>query len=375
MRHSDLQGVVRLSADATAGLVDLVEAMHERIARVPGLGGELDGRTSGISGLVYKTIRGVTRLTGGSVDALLGVLAPAFGKIDPSAEREAIVAALNGVLGDHLATSGNPLAIAMSFRRDGRPLQLDASALARSIPAAGGRLLVLMHGLCMNDLQWLREGHDHGAALARDLGYTPVYLHYNTGLPVATNGKLFAEQMERLAAEWPHPIEHLSLLCHSMGGLVARSAIDTGRAMDHRWPSQVGDLVFIGTPHYGAPLERAGHWIDVALSATPYAAPLARLGKVRSAGITDLRHGMDLPLPTNVRCYAIAGSLGDDDIALRGRLLGDGLVPVDSALGVSADPARRLAFTKNRRWIANGVSHIQLLSNAKVYAKLRAWLR
>ncbi len=366
---------MRLSADATAGLVDLVEAMHERVAHVPGLGSELDGRTRGITGLVYKTIRGVTRLAGGSVDALLDVLAPAFGKIDPSTEREAIVAALNGVLGDYLATTGNPLAIAMTLRRDGDSLQLEASALARSIPAVGARLLVLMHGLCMNDLQWLRDGHDHGAALARDLGYTPVYLHYNTGLHVATNGELFAQQMERLVAEWPHPIERLALLCHSMGGLVARSAIDAGRAMDHRWPSKVDDLVFMGTPHYGAPLERAGHWIDVALSATPYAAPLARLGKIRSAGITDLRHGMDLPLPANVRCYAIAGSLGDDDIALKGRLLGDGLVPVDSALGVSADPARRLAFDKDRRWIANGVSHMQLLSNAKVYARLRRWLR
>jgi hypothetical protein len=84
---------------------------------------------------------------------------------------------------------------------------------------------------------------------------------------------------------------------------------------------------------------------------------------------------MDLPLPTNVRCYAIAGSLGDDGITLKGRLLGDGLVPVDSALGVSADPARQLAFTKVSRWIATGVSHMQLLSNAKVYAKLRGWLR
>ena len=121
---ADLRGAVRLATDATAGLTDLVEAMHERIARIPGLGGAApDGRAGGISGLVYKTVRGVTRVAGGSIDALLGLLAPALGENDdPGPQREAVVAALNGVLGDYLAASSNPLATPMTFRRDGRPL-------------------------------------------------------------------------------------------------------------------------------------------------------------------------------------------------------------------------------------------------------------
>ena len=374
LRRADLQGAVRLSADATAGVVDLVEAMHERIARVPGLSGVLDGRTRGITGLVYKTIRGVTRLAGGGADALFGLLGPALAADNPSRDREAILAALNGVLGDHLAATGNPLATVMSLRRDGRPLVLDASALEQTVPDIGGRLLVLLHGLCMNDLQWQRDGHDHGAALARDRGFTPVYLHYNTGLHLAANGQVFAQQMERLVAAWPHRIERLTLLCHSMGGLVARHAFESARAAGQRWPSQVNDLVFLGTPHHGAPLERAGHWVDIALSGVPYAAPFARLSKVRSAGITDLRHGIDLPLPKNVRCYAVAGNIGDDESGLKGRLLGDGLVPLDSALGRHADPARQLGFAKSRRWIGRGINHMQLLSRAEVYVQLRKWL-
>jgi hypothetical protein len=51
---------------------------------------------------------------------------------------------------------------------------------------------VLLHGLCMNDLQWRRAGHDHGRALARDLDYTPVYLRYNSGLHISTNGRRFS---------------------------------------------------------------------------------------------------------------------------------------------------------------------------------------
>mgnify|MGYP000963485938 CR=1 FL=1 len=109
-RGADLRGATRLATDATAGLANLVEAMHERIARLPGSDAALDGRTSGISGLVYKTIRGVTRVAGGSIEALLGLIAPALGHYAEAAERDALVSALNGVLGDYLVASGNPLA-------------------------------------------------------------------------------------------------------------------------------------------------------------------------------------------------------------------------------------------------------------------------
>ena len=120
---NDLRGAARLATDATTGLANLVEAVHERIARVPVIGQPAaDGRTRGITGLVYRSIRGVTQIVGGSLDALLAVLAPALGPVEdgaddvpPRREREAIVAALNGVLGDYLAESGNPLALTMAF--------------------------------------------------------------------------------------------------------------------------------------------------------------------------------------------------------------------------------------------------------------------
>lgn len=396
LRSSDLRGALRLAADATAGVTDLVEAMHERIARVPGVSAPApDGRTRGVSGLVYKSIRGVTRAVGGSLDALLGMLAPAPGADDSSPEREAVVAALNGVLGDHLGATGNPLATTMAFRRDGRPLVLETSALTASLPDAGGRLLVLLHGLCMSDLQWRRAGHDHGAALARDLGYTPVYLHYNSGRHISANGQALAQRLEQLVDQWPLPVERLVMLGHSMGGLLARSALHYATQADQRWPSRLDDLVFLGTPHHGAPLERAGNWVDIVLGATPYAAPFARLGKVRSAGITDLRHGSlleedwvgrdrfarsaarprHLPLPARVRCYAAAAIIGQQSGDLKARLLGDGIVPLDSALGRHADPARALAFARSRQWVGHGMNHLELLNRAEVYAQLRQWLR
>src|ERR1700712_2108892 len=301
----DLRGAARLATEATTGLTDLVEAVHARIASVPGLPGPADGRTGGITGLVYKTIRGVTKVVGGSVDTLLGALAPALAlRADaaaglPSPEREAIVAALNGVLGDHLARTANPLAIRMALRSQGRALPLQRQALAAALPDAGGAPLVLIHGLCMNDLQWRRStgtreqpaSHDHGAALAAALGFTPVYLHYDSGLHVSTNGRALANLLEKLLEAWPRPIARFAIVAHGMGGLLARSALHYARAAGHHWPDRLHDPPFLRTPHHGASMERAGQGLDMLLGDTPLASPLARLATLHSAGITDLRHG------------------------------------------------------------------------------------
>jgi pimeloyl-ACP methyl ester carboxylesterase len=336
----------------------------------------------------------VTRLVGGSIDAVLGSLAPLVGHVEPSPAREAIVAALNGVLGDHLAETRNPLAISLRFRRNGKTLSLERQALAAAIPACTGKLLVLAHGLCLNDRQWNRRGHDHGAALARDLGCTPVYLHYNTGLHISTNGRQLAEALEALVAQWPVPLEEFAIVAHSMGGLVARSACHYGGLAAHAWPRRLGTLVFLGTPHHGAPMERGGNWIDTLLEISPYTAPFARLGKIRSAGITDLRygnladedwHGRDrfargdrrrfVPLPENVRCFAIAATTAEGTPRGAGRTPGDGLVPLASALGIHDNPKLALEIPKSRQWIAHKCGHLDLIDRPDVYRRIRQWLR
>lgn len=366
VRASDLRGLNRLVIDATAGVTGVVEAMHHSIAWVPG------------AGLVYRSIRGITRLVGGGIDAALAPFT-SLGEGSSSTGREAVLAALNGVLGDHLVATGNPLAIPMRFRRGGDP--------------SGRKLLVLAHGLCMNDLQWNRKGHDHGAALAREFGFTPVYLHYNSGLHISTNGRAFAGLIEELVEQWPVPVEELVILGHSMGGLVTRSACHYGRAVGHSWMWHLKKVVFLGSPHHGSALERGGNRVDSILGVSRYTAPLGRLGKVRSAGITDLRHGnlldedwegqdrfespedlrQPVPLPDGVECYAMAAvaSVAGD---LRSRLLGDGLVPVDSALGRHEEADRTLPFPESRQWIAPGMKHFDLLSRPEAYEKIREWL-
>ncbi len=386
----DLRGVSKLAIDATTGVTDLVEAMHRNIARIPGITPSLEnGRTDGITGFVYRTVRGVTHVVGGGIDAALALASPIFGNFTDVPARDAVQSALNGVLGDHLVATNNPLAITMQFRRDGEALTLGRDALSDAIPNATGKLLVLVHGLCMNDRQWnmaRQDGtsHDHGAELQKDLGYTALYLRYNTGLHVAENGKAFAAALEALLAAWPVKVKELSIVAHSMGGLVTRSARHYAGENVHAWPKLLKKIVFLGTPHQGAPLERGGHWIDIILGATPYASPFAKLGKVRSTGITDLRYGsvvddsdnnhVVLPLPAKVKCFAIAGTTGQQNGDLQDRLLGDGLVPLASALGEHRDSALSLSFPPDRKVILYSTNHMQLLSAAPAYDAVKAFL-
>ena len=136
---------------------------------------------------------------------------------------------------------------------------------------------------------------------------------------------------------------------HSMGGLVARSAIAHGGVAGAR---KLDALVTLGTPHRGAPLERIGHIVQQLGGVTKYSAPIAKLGNVRSAGVRDLGHGDKRALPEGVACFAMAGGK-------------DGMVPKKSAL---ADfPVTNVA-------VAEGIGHLELL-DAGVYPQILEWLR
>ena len=164
-RHVDeLRGATKLAIEATRGVTELVEAMHRDIASGPRvLGSPLAKPARVLTGLVYGSIKGVTNLIGAGVDAALARLAPVLGESAPGREREAVLAALNGVLGDYLQETHNPLAIVMSLRVDGQSLELQREVLAKEFPDNETRLLILVHGSSMCDGQWQRNRHDHGA--------------------------------------------------------------------------------------------------------------------------------------------------------------------------------------------------------------------
>jgi len=409
LRASDLRAAALLLTQATHAVTGMSEGVHQAVRRTLGASsGATPAHSTGLTGLIYQSIHGVTGLIGRSLDASLTRLEPLLqrlqGQSDESPERVAFIAALNGVMGDRLTASANPLALPMTLRYQELSTHaskgLDANLpLNQQITEATPKLLLVIHGLCMTDLQWTvrRQGQafNHASALAQTLGYTPVYLRYNSGLHVSQNGQALATQLQDLLARWPVPVQDLSVLAHSMGGLVMRSALHYAEAAALSWPQQLKNIVFLGTPQHGAPLERAGNWVDTLLGSTPYSRPLAKLGHLRSAGITDLRFGhlldtdwqghdrfrlrpdsrQPVPLPTGVRCFAVAATLAAKRALLADRLLGDGLVPLTSALGQHAEPKRSLSFPPEHQFIAYRTGHLQLLDNPQVAAQLLSWLR
>ena len=404
LRSTDLRGLAKLATQATLNVTKIAEGVTQSVWSTLGApSGKDKDQTRGITGLVYKSIQGVAQLVGKGTESLLTSLQPLLDKIDQepreSAPREAVLAALNGVMGDRLVESDNPLATPMTLRFNNEALNWEAMPDTALLT---GKVLIVVHGLCMNDLQWTvqnqGESLNHAETLAVKLGYTPVYVRYNTGLHTSQNGQTLSNQLELLSALWPVPLTEISVLVHSMGGLVTRSAVHAAQHSKRQWVSKLKNIVFLGTPHHGAPLEKAGNWVDVLLGVTPYSAPFKRLVELRSSGITDLRFGhvLDsdwqdqdrfkpqskqrqntrehLPLPENVACFTVAATLAAKRSLLADRLIGDGLVPLNSALGVHSDPTRNLVFAKSSQMVVYRTNHMAMLGSAEVGEQLVAWL-
>ena len=80
-----------------------------------------------------------------------------------------------------------------------------------------------------------------------------------------------------------------------------------------------------------------------------------------------------MPLPAGPRCYAIAGTMAQQG-GLKDRLLGDGLVPIASALGKHRLAKRTLKFLPDHQRVFERVNHLQLLSEPEVFQQLCRWL-
>ncbi len=389
-----------MATQATLGVTRITEGVHRSVLSTMGFaGGKTPGQTSGTTGLVYRSIHEVVQWVGKGVDVVLSRLQPLFDSLEETEletpEREAILAALNGVMGDRLVEGNSPFATPMILRYQDEVLNWQDLP---PMPAASNKVLLLIHGLGMNDLQRhaQHKGHplEQGRALASALDYTPIYVRYNSGLHTSQNGRALSAQLEQLVTHWPTAIEQLTVVAHSMGGLLIRSACHYAKQEGFRWPGQLKNIVFLGTPHHGVPLERAGNWVHTILGSTPYTRPFTALGQLRSAGITDLRYGhvldedwqghdrfqprndnrQHVPLPEGVACYTVAATVAAKRSALANRLIGDGLVPLHSALGQHEDAQRKLLFSEASQWIAYRMNHLELLSSPEVSRQMVQWL-
>ena len=387
---AELRGALRLAGAGIEAATTVTEDMHRAIANKPF---DLLARVpaaqvakqvhDGIRGGIYACVRGVSRGVFAVVD---GVLAHGGDALQPRHRLPGpLVGLLQGVVGDHIAREQNPLASVMQLRHAGRPLALTREALAAAFPAASPRPTVLVHGLAADESCWQlgslkawgRPGLDYGSLLAERApvgrGITPLYVRYNSGLRIADNGRALAALLAELAEHWPVPLHSLTLIGHSMGGLVVRSACHHGELAGAPWTRQVRDVVCLGAPQRGAVLEQFGAAAVGALAFFDVTAPIARAIDARSAGIKDLRHGTiadddadERPLP-HARYHDLAGTLGGPHHPL-GWALGDGLVRPSSAT-----PERDAAATGHTTRLP-GMGHVAMLNHPDVLAWLAAAL-
>ena len=311
-------------------------------------------------------------------------------------------ATLNGLWGDYLNRKNSRLDLGMTIRDHGRNLPMTPEAFAAAFPGATNKVCFFVHGLAATEWLWSLSSHKHyddtgvtfGTRLHDDLGYTPVYLRYNTGLHISENGKALAQLITKVRELYPVPIEEIVLVGHSMGGLVCRSAAHYGREHAHRWVEHLRHVVCIGSPHLGAPMEKAVHLLTGALRKVDAAGTkvTAELLDARSEGIKDLRYGYtideewagrdpdemfadarrDVALVDGVGYYFLAATISRDPEHPLGQLLGDLLVRLPSASGEAPEPARRIHFTSGK--VVPGMHHVHIVNHPGVYDALRDFL-
>jgi triacylglycerol lipase len=294
---------------------------------------------------------------------------------------EASLAILNGAIGDYLARTANGLATETELfasASGGRPLALERSAMRGRLPSPASRLVVLVHGLMCNESVWqMPDGADYGSLLTADLGYCPIYVRYNTGLPIAESGASLARALAGLVESYPGPVDEIVAVGHSMGGLIVRSACHAARLEHRPWLGRVRRAIYLGTPHLGTPLERVGRLATKILRAVPdpYTRLVAEIADMRSRGIKDLGDGLrdarhPVPLLPEMEHYLVAASLsGDPRLAA---LFGDALVPVGSATNGSVDPMSG-ALPPSHVRVLGGADHLGLARDRAVYDCIRAW--
>jgi pimeloyl-ACP methyl ester carboxylesterase len=311
------------------------------------------------------------------------------------------IAVLSGLIGDRLERDGSALHQPASARIHGKRIGLDEPSLREAFPQATPRLVVFIHGLTGDEFCWSwgenpatnpDAADPYGSRLASDLGYTPVYLRYNSGLHISENGRTVAALLQELVELWPVDVQQIALVGHSMGGLVVRSAAHQACEQDRAWVGHVRQIVSLGTPHMGAPLERGAHRAALALDKLPETRMLGSFLKKRSAGIRDLRHGslvdedwrgrdpemlraaacQEVPLLPSATHFFVSATVTRDPKHPLGRLLGDILVLVPSASGKSKD--RRIPFRDEHGHHVGGTHHLALLNHPEVYERLSGWL-
>ncbi|MCC3157524.1 hypothetical protein LJ737_09755 [Hymenobacter sp. 15J16-1T3B] len=317
--------------------------------------------------------------------------------------RHFLLPALNGAIGDQLAARGDQRAIRLSFRRQ----DADVPAIDLNLTDGPRPTVVFVHGLMGDEHIWQTGPAGllrYGPRLAEDLpAVRCLYVRYNTGLHISENGRALHQLLTQLVQAWPEAVTDLTLVGHSMGGLVIRSAgyyaheelrwareAEATTAAAAPWLAHLRQVFLLGVPNEGSFLEQNSFLTSLALRRFDLrlARLLADTIDRRSAGIRDLRHARlvdedwqnphadDLvpprtpvpPLP-GVQYHVLAASLLKNAESALAQYFGDGLVGGGSATGSVFRRAEQVLVR-----IFPRQHHGTLLADADVYEYIRTRL-
>jgi len=313
MQRDELVAIGELTGDALAGIASQVHGVHDAVARrvwasVGPLAAPVRIVHDAVAAGTYSAVEWSLSTAMRTSTRALGTVVPSDSpSLEQSAAGRIAVGVLNGAVGDSLERSRNALALKMTLRIRERDVELSADELRTAFPDATGKLAVFVHGLGETDDAWLlgqERNLPHGSRLRRELGYTALYVRYNTGRPITASGRELAELLRRVSREWPVEVEEIVLIGHSAGGLVARSACD--HAACEQWRAKLTHVLTLGSPDRGAPLERAAHAVSAAMARLPETQMLGAALGMRSAGVKELRSGgRRVPFAADVDHYFV----------------------------------------------------------------------
>ncbi|UCH29470.1 MAG: hypothetical protein JSV06_00180 [Myxococcales bacterium] len=423
-----VRGFIDLVFDVVEETTNLVERTHDavvdRTARrfapiepAKSTAEVVTGIQTAISSVTFESVRVINGITRFAVNAAADVAEAGLEQSSGSAGADLATpirssaagtaswyvdyaqASVNGFWGDYLARRQNRLDLGMTLRHHGRHLPTTRDSFAEALPNPTSKLCIFVHSLAATEWLWSLSSEEYygdpdvtfGTRLADDLGYTPLYLRYNTGRHISDNGKMLAKLVTEVLDAYPAPVDEIALVGHSMGGLVARSAAHYAREHDEPWAAHLRHIACIGSPHLGAPLEKAVNVLTHVLKKVDAAGahvPAALLD-ARSAGVKDLRYGytideewagrdpdevfadarQNIPLVDGVGYYFLAATISRDPEHPLGQILGDLMVRLPSASGEHPEPARKIHFSSGA--VVPGMNHIHIANHPVVYEALR----
>jgi pimeloyl-ACP methyl ester carboxylesterase len=409
MADSELRALGNLAVDyADKALTSTVQGVHSAVStRVFDAAGAGSAAARATHDAISDTVYGALRVGGRGVGSAIAGASQLVGgeretrTVSSSRFGRATQAAINGLIGDRLETEENALRIDMALRLPNRDVTVRRTDLEAAFDEPSGRVVVFVHGLCETEEAWWlgtradpAEGEPaprtYGARLRDDLGYSPLYLRYNSGLHVSENGRRLSWLLEELCREWPTRVTAVALVGHSMGGLIARSACHEAATEGRAWVERTSHVVCLGAPNTGSWLEKVVNVGGWAMRNVPESRPFADFLELRSAGIKDLRFGylQDAdwqdhdpderlrnraaplaPVP-GIAYHFVSGGLTAAERHPVASAFGDLLVRRHSATGpltLDGAPAGDARHVQ-------GASHFHLLNHPRVYDHLREWL-